>query len=425
VTENPSRFEASSTVPLSSRDEKLQEVLIRLNNPRLSGGAYSARCPAHDDHKPSLRVSLGRYGEVFIHCAAGCTREAVLARLGMTVEEAASDRQSRARQPERRHEYHDADGRPVAVKVKWGGRGKRFALERPDGRKGLDGLDPGLYRRPQVDAAVQARDVVWLVEGERDADTLAATGRTATTGPHGASTWRSEWNAPLTGAAVLIVADRDKRGAHHAMRVATELAGAGCTVTTLVPPAATRTSPSCSPRAAGSRISSPEYGHRSRSAEGPPDEGRPSPVRHDPRPADRHTRPVVLRLIAFLDVEQGNGRPLAGRNLLAKSLGWGNAQTSEHLDHLAAAGLIKVEQSGQRRAAYRVLNPSRIRPSKGRDGPPQVPSVDHPVVHPNAICGPRQDPQSRSSGLQKVSADAEADAVAHLQESFEGSTVSS
>ena len=404
-------------------EDKLEAVLSRLHKPRLSGGAYSARCPAHDDHKPSLRVSLGRFGEVLIHCGAGCTRDAVLAALSLTIEDTASGRQA-DREPQRRHEYHDADGKVVAVKVKWSGRGKRFAWERPDGRVGLDGLDPGLYRRPQVDAAVRAGEVVFITEGERDADTVTATGRTATTGPHGASTWRSEWNAPLTGAAVVVVADRDKCGAHHAMTVAAELAGAGCTVDALVPPAPFKDVTELV--AAGGKVEDLEPlsadtdlgASKVRLTR----DGRPL-FAMIPAPWIDTLDPWCLRLIALLDFEQGNGKPMAGRNLVAKRLGWGNAQTSEHLDHLAAAGLIKVEQSGQRRASYRVLNPSRTLRARRSDGPPQDPSVDHPVVRPDATCGPPQDPQSRSSGLHKVFAGGEADAEALIHRKFSGATV--
>lgn len=66
MTENPDPFVATPAVPLNSPYERLQEVLRRLNNPRPSGGAYSARCPAHNDHKPSLRLGLGRDGGVWM-----------------------------------------------------------------------------------------------------------------------------------------------------------------------------------------------------------------------------------------------------------------------------------------------------------------------------------------------------------------------
>lgn len=37
-----------------------------------------ARCPAHDDHNPSLSISTGDEGRVLVHCYAGCSQDAVI-----------------------------------------------------------------------------------------------------------------------------------------------------------------------------------------------------------------------------------------------------------------------------------------------------------------------------------------------------------
>lgn len=50
---------------------------------RQSGSKFMARCPAHDDHMPSLSVSEGRDG-VLLKCWAGCETERVLEALGLT-----------------------------------------------------------------------------------------------------------------------------------------------------------------------------------------------------------------------------------------------------------------------------------------------------------------------------------------------------
>jgi DNA polymerase I-like protein with 3'-5' exonuclease and polymerase domains len=39
---------------------------------------WSARCPAHDDQKPSLSISSGKDGKVLVHCHAGCSQREVL-----------------------------------------------------------------------------------------------------------------------------------------------------------------------------------------------------------------------------------------------------------------------------------------------------------------------------------------------------------
>jgi len=44
---------------------------------RWSGRGGMCRCPAHDDHSPSLSIRIGDYG-LFYHCFAGCTASDVI-----------------------------------------------------------------------------------------------------------------------------------------------------------------------------------------------------------------------------------------------------------------------------------------------------------------------------------------------------------
>jgi len=50
---------------------------------KISAVQCMALCPAHDDHNPSLSVSLGQDGRILIHCFAGCRPEDVVAALGL------------------------------------------------------------------------------------------------------------------------------------------------------------------------------------------------------------------------------------------------------------------------------------------------------------------------------------------------------
>ncbi len=47
---------------------------------RQSGNRWIARCPAHDDHSPSLAIAE-RDGVVLVHCYAGCSHATVIASL--------------------------------------------------------------------------------------------------------------------------------------------------------------------------------------------------------------------------------------------------------------------------------------------------------------------------------------------------------
>jgi hypothetical protein len=45
---------------------------------RKAGGGWTARCPAHDDHTPSLSICDADDGKVLIRCHAGCGQEQVI-----------------------------------------------------------------------------------------------------------------------------------------------------------------------------------------------------------------------------------------------------------------------------------------------------------------------------------------------------------
>lgn len=86
------------------------ESLTRALGGRWGGSSGSARCPAHDDHDPSLSVSEGRDGKLLVHCFAGCDQKTVWAALqGRGLVERAEDR-SRERSPQRRRR---GPGKPI------------------------------------------------------------------------------------------------------------------------------------------------------------------------------------------------------------------------------------------------------------------------------------------------------------------------
>jgi len=68
---------------LFSQNYLFEEVLKRLTVERqLPNGDYRCYCPAHDDREPSLDVGI-RYGELYIHCWAGCSKDEVLKAIGL------------------------------------------------------------------------------------------------------------------------------------------------------------------------------------------------------------------------------------------------------------------------------------------------------------------------------------------------------
>ena len=61
----------------------VENLVSRLSAQR-SGKGWLARCPAHDDHNPSLSIDEGADGRALVKCWAGCTVEAVLSAIGLS-----------------------------------------------------------------------------------------------------------------------------------------------------------------------------------------------------------------------------------------------------------------------------------------------------------------------------------------------------
>lgn len=135
-----------------------------------------------------------------------------------------------------RYEYVDADGSVVyrTIRKEKPGERKRFVAQRPDGRGGwINGLDKEtprvLYRLPQILAADRA-SVVFLTEGERKADKLAAWGLVATAIAFGAKGWRDTYAKALNDRTVVILPDNGDEGRGFAERASKSLASAGARV---------------------------------------------------------------------------------------------------------------------------------------------------------------------------------------------------
>jgi hypothetical protein len=58
--------------------------LVRRLDAKKSGKGWKAKCPAHDDDRPSLSISEGHNGCILINCLAGCSLDEILAALGLT-----------------------------------------------------------------------------------------------------------------------------------------------------------------------------------------------------------------------------------------------------------------------------------------------------------------------------------------------------
>lgn len=146
---------------------------------------------------------------------------------------------AKAQAKERRHKvaeyvYTDADGDPRHKTVRYEPKAfVQFGFVSGEWRPSMDGVETVLYRLPAVLSAKQQGRWVFLCEGEKDADNLAAWGPCATTSPMGAGKWHDSYTATLEHANVCMIVDKDAAGRAHRDLVCKALAGRVATLRAL------------------------------------------------------------------------------------------------------------------------------------------------------------------------------------------------
>ena len=184
-------------------------------------GGYMACCPAHRDKNPSLSLKDGDDGKILVHCHAGCEQARVIDAL-----------KSKGLWPEREqdgnrsaivatYDYTDAAGKLIYQVVRFDP--KDFRPRYPDGCGGwIWKKHPHqvLYHLPEVLEA----PIVFVVEGERDTETLRAHGFVATTNAGGAKApWRSSFTEALRGREIILIPDNDQPGKRRVLSIARAL----------------------------------------------------------------------------------------------------------------------------------------------------------------------------------------------------------
>lgn len=98
-----------------------------------------------------------------------------------------------------------------------------------------EGFVPVLYRWPEVAAAIRRGEPVWVLEGEKDADTAAELGLAATTNPQGAGSFDDALIPALAGAHLKIVVDRDLAGYARGVDLAQRLGDTAASLELFLP----------------------------------------------------------------------------------------------------------------------------------------------------------------------------------------------
>jgi len=196
------------------------ELLARELHGRRSNRGFVARCPAHDDHRPSLSID-DRNGQLLVKCHAGCSQKDIIAALRSR--NLWPEATSRERIVVATYVYRDENGAPLFRVCRTEPKG--FYQQRPSAGLWVNGLGKTrrvLYRLPEVIEA----PIVFLVEGEKDVETLREWGFVATTVAGGAKArWLSEYTDTLRGREVILIPDNDGPGWQRAVELSHELAG--------------------------------------------------------------------------------------------------------------------------------------------------------------------------------------------------------
>ena len=213
------------------------------------GHQSMVKCPAHDDGSASLHVSPGTKQPVVMKCHAGCATPDILTAGNVDMKALLAPRDEndhgkykggdmwtpiegpngKKLPPSHIYKYTDEDGKLLFEVLR---------IPKPDGKKtfvqrqpvpesvkksgwqwNMNGVRRVLYHLPEVLRARSDGELIFLVEGEKDVETLRARGHVATNNPMGAGKWEPEYTEALSACNVVIISDADTPGRDHARKV--------------------------------------------------------------------------------------------------------------------------------------------------------------------------------------------------------------
>lgn len=191
------------------------------------GGELYATCPFHTDGKrPNFRVNIEKNTWFCDVCGeGGGAVEFIAKKQGRDKNEVfkeliAKEQGSAPSSGERivaTYDYHDRMGNLVYQVCRY--YPKTFRQRRPNGSGGwewnMQGVERVLYRLQDV----QKKKFIWIVEGEKDAETLQGIGMAATCNVGGAGKWHDAYSECLKGKDVVLCGDNDDAGRKHMEKV--------------------------------------------------------------------------------------------------------------------------------------------------------------------------------------------------------------
>lgn len=224
-----------------------QDFISHFKRVKRAGDGYSAQCPAHDDRKNSLTITF-KDGNTLLccHARARCGHERILAGAGLEITDLYTERKISKQSANIRYQgktdrladiernavaeypYFDENGKKTHACYRMPNKDFFWMRVDEDGEKrlGLGDTERQPYNLPDIMARKPNLTEFYLVEGQKDADSINSLGILASD----LKDWKPAFNRHIYGLSGTIIRDHDKAGIDFARRTAKVIGDAGITV---------------------------------------------------------------------------------------------------------------------------------------------------------------------------------------------------
>ncbi len=213
-----------------------KDIVSRFESPKSKGNnSYMVKCPCHNDSTQSLCISENN-GKILMNCFAGCRPEDITRAIGLEMKDlfsGSTNRPGTKKPPSTEYMYSDRLKKTRFYRLVNGEWEKSFCWNHRDNngkwQKGKGNYKVPLYKQYLLSKATD-QDIVYIVEGEKDTDTLTdKLHLIAVSAPNGATKgdtkgkWNSSYNKLFKGLRVAIIPDNDDIGRAYAETIANQL----------------------------------------------------------------------------------------------------------------------------------------------------------------------------------------------------------
>ncbi|HQJ40426.1 MAG TPA: CHC2 zinc finger domain-containing protein, partial [Exilispira sp.] len=231
---------------------KFDEAIYKLDAKKI-GKNYMALCPCHSDTDRSLSIFKGDNNKAVFHCFAGCKHSEIYNFLNennnyIPTKENINIPKNNINIPKKERKYSleflknnstslyvytDENNKPVFLVRRYSTlqKTKNFAqysfIDSSTLKLGLNNNKTFLYNLSDLISGIKEGRAIFVVEGEKDVETLKKLNLIGTTSPMGGgrSKWKEHFNQYFKDARVIILPDNDLTGKEHAENIIKNLTG--------------------------------------------------------------------------------------------------------------------------------------------------------------------------------------------------------